>query len=127
MLSRARRELWAAWALSSDEIGSVAAEALLSLGMLVEPGGAGELERLRAQLLKCVLTAPQDGIVIYAKRYYWDDASEIRPGAQVHFQQPIVTLPDLDRMQVKLRVHESVVKKAGDGESAAKDSSPRAK
>jgi HlyD family secretion protein len=70
-----------------------------------------ELDRLRAQLGKCVVKAPQGGIVIYAKRYYWDDATEIRPGAQLHFQQPIVTLPDLDRMQVKLRVHESVVKK----------------
>jgi RND family efflux transporter MFP subunit len=77
-----------------------------------------ELARLRKQLDKCVVTAPQDGIVIYAKRYYWDDASEIRPGAQVHFQQPIVTLPDLDKMQVKLRVHESVVKKVQKGQTA---------
>jgi hypothetical protein len=50
LLSVTRKVLWKAWALSSDEIGSVAAEALLSLGMLVEPGGAGELERLRVRV-----------------------------------------------------------------------------
>lgn len=77
-----------------------------------------QLERLRQQLDKCVVKAPQDGIVIYAKRYYWDDASEIRPGATLHFQQPIVVLPDLDRMQVKMRVHESVVKRVQPGQSA---------
>jgi hypothetical protein len=50
LLSETRKVLWQAWASSSDEIGSVAAEALLSLGMLVEPGGAGELVRLRARV-----------------------------------------------------------------------------
>lgn len=70
-----------------------------------------ELERLRQQIDKCVIKAPQDGIVIYAKRHYWDEGSEIRPGATLHYQQPIVVLPDLNEMQVKMRVHESVVKK----------------
>lgn len=51
LLSRARKEMWAAWALSSDEIGSVAAEALIGLGMLVKPGGAQELEKLRAEVV----------------------------------------------------------------------------
>jgi HlyD family secretion protein len=77
-----------------------------------------QYERAKKQLEKCVLKAPQDGIIIYAKRYYWDDESNIRPGANVHYQQPIVTLPDLDQMQVKLRVHESVVKKVQKGQTA---------
>jgi RND family efflux transporter MFP subunit len=77
-----------------------------------------ELARLRKQIEKCLVTAPQDGIVIYAKRYYWDDESSVRPGATLHFQQPIVTLPDLDQMQVKLRVHESVVKRVQKGQTA---------
>ncbi|MBI3409810.1 MAG: efflux RND transporter periplasmic adaptor subunit [Planctomycetes bacterium] len=69
------------------------------------------LERLRAQLDKCVVKAPQDGIVIYSKRYYWDEASRIRVGGNLSYQQPIFTLPDLDAMRVNLKVHESVVKK----------------
>lgn len=69
-----------------------------------------QLERLKAQLDKCEVKAPGDGIVIYFKRYY-DDSSRIKPGAQVYFQQPIFNLPDLSKMKVKMKVHESVVKK----------------
>lgn len=77
-----------------------------------------QLDRLREQLQHCSIEAPQDGIAVYAKRHYWDDESNIRPGAQVYFQQPIITLPDLNQMQVKIRVHESVVKKILKGQSA---------
>jgi RND family efflux transporter MFP subunit len=76
-----------------------------------------ELARLRLQLDKCVITAPQDGIVIYFSRP-WDEESRIRPGAALYYQQPIFTLPDLDNMQVKLRVHESVVKKVQPAQTA---------
>ena len=31
----------------------------------------------------------------------------------VHFQQTIFSLPDLAKMQIKVKVHESVVKKVG--------------
>jgi RND family efflux transporter MFP subunit len=69
-----------------------------------------QLERLKAQLDKCEVKAPGDGIVIYVKRP-WDESSRIKPGAQVFFQQPIFNLPDLNKMKVKMKVHESVVKK----------------
>ncbi|MCI0641754.1 MAG: efflux RND transporter periplasmic adaptor subunit [Gemmataceae bacterium] len=75
------------------------------------------LERLKAQLDKCVVKAPQDGIVIYFKRP-WDESSRIRTGANLFYQQPIFTLPDLDNMQVSLKVHESVVKKVKKGQEA---------
>jgi HlyD family secretion protein len=74
------------------------------------------LKRLTERLDKCVIKAPQDGIVIYFSRP-WDPESRIRPGAQVYFQQPIFTLPDLNNMQVKLKVHESVVKKVQPGQT----------
>src|SRR5262249_28906676 len=35
----------------------------------------------------------------------------IQAGAMVHFQQSIFSLPDLTQMQVKVKVHESMVKK----------------
>jgi HlyD family secretion protein len=69
------------------------------------------LKRLKAQMDKCVVKAPSEGIVIYYNRRYWDESSRIRPGGNVYFQQPIFTLPDLDDMQVKMKVHESVVKR----------------
>lgn len=76
------------------------------------------LKRLRQQMEKCVVKAPQEGIVIYSNQRWWDDSSRIRPGATLYFQQQIFTLPDLDNMQVKLKVHESVVKKVQKGMTA---------
>jgi len=70
-----------------------------------------ELKRLQAQLDKCVVKAPDDGIVIYSNQRPWDPTSQVRPGSQLHYQQQLFSLPDLDKMQVKLKVHESVVKK----------------
>lgn len=74
-----------------------------------------ELDRIQAQLAKCVMTAPQDGILVYAKDRYWDPSSRIQPGAMVYFRQTIFTIPDLEKMQLKVKVHESVVKKIKPG------------
>jgi RND family efflux transporter MFP subunit len=76
-----------------------------------------QLERLKTQLDKCEVKAPSDGIVIYVKRP-WDESSRIKPGAQLYFQQPIFNLPDLSKMKVKMKVHESVVKKVKVGLTA---------
>lgn len=77
-----------------------------------------ELARLQAQLDKCIVKAPGDGIVIYFNERYWDPNSRVRAGGTLHFQQPIFTLPDLNQMKVKLKVHESVVKKVSPGLAA---------
>jgi RND family efflux transporter MFP subunit len=69
------------------------------------------LERIEDQIARCVIRAPQDGIVIYFRRGWWDDESRIRPGVTLYSQQIIFTLPDLTQMRVKLKVHESVVKR----------------
>jgi hypothetical protein len=50
LMARARRELWAVWAVSSEEIGAQAADTLYGLGMLVAPGEAAELVRLRREV-----------------------------------------------------------------------------
>ena len=73
------------------------------------------LARIERQLTKCEVKAPQDGILVYSKERFWDPASRIQPGAVVHFQQTLFSLPDLTRMQVKMKVHESVVKKVTPG------------
>jgi HlyD family secretion protein len=70
-----------------------------------------ELERLQKQLDGCVVRAPQDGILVYSKDRYYDPSARIQAGAMVHFQQTLFSLPDLARMQVKVKIHESMVKK----------------
>ena len=67
------------------------------------------LARYKSQVEKCKIYAPQDGMVAYAtgrSRYYRE---EIRPGAAVRPRQPILTLPNLQRMQVRTTIHESVL------------------
>lgn len=75
------------------------------------------LDRNKAQMDRCVIKAPQDGIVVYFKRYY-DEAARIQPGATVFYQQPIFTLPDLTKMKAKVKIHESVIKKIAKGQKA---------
>lgn len=76
------------------------------------------LEKLEDQKKRCHVTAPQDGILVYANARYYDSSSRIAPGGMVWFQQPLFTLPDLTQMQVKVKVHEAVVKKVKAGQKA---------
>jgi HlyD family secretion protein len=69
------------------------------------------LERLKKQLDACIIKAPQDGIIVYANDRYWDEQSRVRPGALVYYQQTLFRLPDLTKMRVKVKVHESQIKK----------------
>jgi RND family efflux transporter MFP subunit len=76
------------------------------------------LDRMKRQLDNCVVKAPQDGILVYSKDRYWDPASKIQPGAMIHYQQTLFSLPDLSRMQVNAKVHEAMVKKIKVGQKA---------
>lgn len=75
-------------------------------------------ERMKKQLELCVIKAPQDGILVYSKDRFWDPGSRIQGGAMVHFHQTLFTLPDLSKMQVKVKIHESMVKKIAKGQKA---------
>src|SRR5262249_29539821 len=71
------------------------------------------LKRLQAMLLNCTITAPQDGMVVYANesssRFGGGSSVKIEEGASVREKQSIVRLPDLSQMQVKVSIHESKV------------------
>jgi HlyD family secretion protein len=77
-----------------------------------------ELDRLKVQLDRCTVLAPQDGIIVYSKERYWDASSRIQSGAMVYYKQAIFTLPDLSKMRVKVKFHESVIKKIRPGLTA---------
>jgi RND family efflux transporter MFP subunit len=76
------------------------------------------LDRIQDQLSKCVIRAPADGILVYFKERWFDPNSQIRAGGMVYNQQKIFELPDLARMQVKVKIHESMVKKVKPGQKA---------
>lgn len=77
-----------------------------------------QLEKLRKQKDKCVIKAQQEGVVAYANEDWWDSSRRIREGSSVWFRQTIFKLPDMSRMQVKVNVHESVVKTVKKGQKA---------
>ena len=70
-----------------------------------------QLSNLREQLAKCTITAKQAGVLAYSNEETWRSDGQIREGATVYQRQKIFSLPDMSVMQVKVNVHESVVKK----------------
>jgi RND family efflux transporter MFP subunit len=76
------------------------------------------LDRIQEQLEKCVVRAPADGVVVYDKSRPWDPSSQVRAGGMVHNQQTLFQLPDLYQMQVKVKIHESMIKKVHKGQKA---------
>ena len=67
---------------------------------------------------KTVIRAGQDGVVAYANDAWYDSSRQIREGATVYSRQQIFTLPDMTKMQVKLNIHESLIKKIKVGQKA---------
>jgi HlyD family secretion protein len=78
-----------------------------------------ELAELNATLEKCTMKAPQDGTVAYANQPWYDDSDRIRIGSRVYQQRDIFYLPDMLKMQVKLRVHESVINRIKKDQTAS--------
>lgn len=66
------------------------------------------LERYRRQLASCKVYAPQSGMVAYAPPVSSRDA-EIAEGVPVRPRQHIISIPNLQSMQVQTSVHESVL------------------
>ncbi len=73
------------------------------------------LERYRTQLGNCKIYAPQDGMVAYATQSRWSSRGAIAVGAAVHERQHLLSLPNLQKMQVKTSVHESVLDQISTG------------
>jgi multidrug efflux pump subunit AcrA (membrane-fusion protein) len=68
--------------------------------------------KLRRQIDNCKLVAPNDGLVVYANdpgRNFGSNQPQIEEGATVRERQKIFSLPDITKMQVNTKVHESMV------------------
>ena len=77
---------------------------------------------LNEQIEKCTLAAKKSGLVVYGAagddNMYWGDQERIREGATVRERQTIVTIPDMSKMIVKVKIHESYIKKVKKGQKA---------
>lgn len=79
------------------------------------------LDRSQDQLAQCILRAPRDGLVIYANdqnRRSENNTPQIELGAFVRQFQPVLRMPNLDAMQARCLVHESVVERLRPGQTA---------
>ena len=72
-------------------------------------------ENLEGQLASCIIRASQTGLVAYGgantdyytSRYY----EGISAGATLKVGQPIITIPDMSKLGVEVKIHESHIKK----------------
>lgn len=80
-------------------------------------------EDLQRQLSKCVIRAVKPGLVVYGTGrqdmvIVYGGEEPIREGATVRERQTIITIPDMTRMAVNVRIHESSIKKVRKGQKA---------
>lgn len=75
-------------------------------------------EKLKRQIVNCNLYAPGDGIVVYANdpnRFGGSSQPQVEEGATVRERQKIFSLPDINKMQVNTKVHESMIDRVTPG------------
>ena len=78
-------------------------------------------KKLIKQIAACDIPAPADGLVVYANdpsRAFGSNQAQIEEGATVRERQKIFSLPDITRMQVNTKVHESQTNKLAVGMKA---------
>jgi len=75
---------------------------------------------LNVQLEKCIIRAQKSGLVVYGGSgdNYYGNQEPIREGATVRERQSIITIPDMTRMSVNVKIHESYIKKIKKGQKA---------
>ncbi|HEY2156154.1 MAG TPA: efflux RND transporter periplasmic adaptor subunit [Isosphaeraceae bacterium] len=74
--------------------------------------------KLVKQIKNCILTAPGDGLIVYANdpgRFGGNNQVQIEEGATVRERQKIFSLPDITQMRANTKVHESMVDRVGKG------------
>lgn len=77
-------------------------------------------DKLQRQIEVCVIRAPRDGLVVYANQRSGgrggnSNEALVYEGAKVKERQAIIHLPDVTRMQVAARIHESKIDMVREG------------
>jgi multidrug resistance efflux pump len=74
------------------------------------------------QLEKCTIMAKRPGLVVYGgsreDMMFYGGEERIREGASVRERQSIITIPDMTKMSVRVKIHESYIKKVKKGQKA---------
>jgi hypothetical protein len=71
--------------------------------------------RAEEELAACVIRAEKGGLVIYPSAAAWKQTPDITEGATVRKDQVLLLIPDLNKMQVKVGIHESIIDRVRPG------------
>jgi len=76
-----------------------------------------KLYEIEDQIAKCTITAPRDGVVVYAHQRdrRGDNNFIVEEGALIRERQTIIEIPDPTSMQVELTINESMVQYIQEG------------
>ena len=79
-----------------------------------------ELKELQDQLSKTKIVAKKTGLVTYGggDNVHYYNQEQIREGATIRQRQAIITIPDMTKMGVNVKIHESYIKKVKAGMTA---------
>lgn len=78
----------------------------------------GRRDRAIAELALCTIRAPKYGMVIYPSQAAWKETPDVTEGANVRKDQILLLMPNLEKMQVKVGIHESMVDRVRVGQKA---------
>ncbi|MGB9603499.1 MAG: efflux RND transporter periplasmic adaptor subunit [Limisphaerales bacterium] len=78
---------------------------------------AQQRQELIDKIDKCVIKAKKSGLVVYANdsSRFFGSNEQIREGATVRERQTILTIPDMKSMAVRVKIHESYIKRIKKG------------
>ncbi|NIA12864.1 MAG: HlyD family efflux transporter periplasmic adaptor subunit [Nitrospiraceae bacterium] len=81
---------------------------------------AKKRKELVEQIEKCKIPAERPGLVVYGSgdNRYYRSQEQIEEGATVRERQGIITIPDMTQMAVKVKIHESAIKRIEKGQRA---------
>jgi HlyD family secretion protein len=65
------------------------------------------LEKLKSQILACVIKAPAPGQVVYWSSTARWTRVKIEQGAEIYQGNKIITIPDASKMKVEIKIHET--------------------
>ena len=75
---------------------------------------------IEEQMEKCAIRATKPGLVVYGRAgddmVYYGNEERIREGATVRERQTILTIPDMSSMSVRVKIHETYIKKVKKGQ-----------
>ena len=77
------------------------------------------VEKLRQQIEQTIIKAPQSGMIVYwTPTHRWSDQRPPEVGGTVRHRQTILTLPDVSRMEIDVKIHESQIDRVREGQPA---------